>query len=170
MNEQFTPEISGDTKGMKDTVRDAKEKLKASTKAAASQARDRGMEFVEHNRTRTADRLNRVCERMRETADRFEKDDDDADIAHYTRMIAGKLDGAASYVRQHDFQQLRHDAEDLARRHPAIFFGGMFVLGMAAARFLKASAARAQTIEPAGDDTEDIAAAPSQPYSGTTTY
>jgi hypothetical protein len=34
---------------------------------------------------------------------------------------------------------LRHDVEDIARRHPAVFFGGMFVAGLAAARFFKAS-------------------------------
>ena len=32
------------------------------------------------------------------------------------------------------------DAEDLARTHPAWFFGGAFILGLAAGRFLKASA------------------------------
>jgi hypothetical protein len=47
-------------------------------------------------------------------------------------------------VLERSFQDLRRDAEDIARRHPAVFFGGMFVAGLALARFAKASADRSE--------------------------
>jgi hypothetical protein len=160
MNEQFSAPMTPSQGGAKGTLREAKDKFKEGTQAVAAQARERGTQYFEQNRVRTAERMTRVCERMRETADRFEQDDDDADVARYTRLLAGKLDSAAAYVRQHDFQQLRHDAEDLARRHPAIFFGGLLIVGIAAGRFLKASADRTAALEAPGDDTEDISDAP----------
>src|SRR6185436_13634778 len=86
-------------------------------------------------------RLSGVSESIRHTAERFEQEHD-PHIAHYTRLAADQIERAAAYVREHDLNQLRRDGEELARRHPAIFFGGMFVAGLAAARFLKASAER----------------------------
>ena len=42
-------------------------------------------------------------------------------------------------MRNRDFATLRQDAEDMARRHPAVFFGGMFLAGLVVGNFVKAS-------------------------------
>jgi hypothetical protein len=133
--------------GVKETVREAKDKIKTKTKEVASQARDRGEAFVQQRKDRAADRIAGVSNSIRQTAERFEEEDD-LNIARYTRLVADKLERAATYVREHDVTQLRHDGEEIIRQHPAVFFGGLFVAGFAAARFLKATAERDEWPEP----------------------
>jgi len=148
MNDEISKEESAMKESMAEakasvteTVRETKDKLKAKTKEVASQARERGEEYVRQGKEQAADRIVGVSQTIRQTADRFEQEHD-PNIAHYTRLAADTLERAATYVRQRDLSQLHRDGEELARRHPAIFLGGMFVVGLAAARFLKASAGR----------------------------
>ena len=130
---------STESKGdLKQSLREAGDKIKSKSKEAASQVKAQGGKYFDQGKTRTADCMGRFSETLRSSADRFESEQD-PNIAHYTRVVAGKLDDAASYVRQRDFSGLRQDTEDLARQHPVLFFGGLFALGLATARFLKAS-------------------------------
>lgn len=129
----------------KDAVRESKENLKTKTadlKAKAvemgAQAKDKAEEFAAGKKAGAADRIEGYSEKVREVSDRLNREQD-PNIAHYTRLMADKLEQAAGYVRNTDYRELRRDAESLARRNPAVFFGGMFLAGLVAARFLKAS-------------------------------
>jgi hypothetical protein len=138
---QFQPTGSSSFQGkddLKQSLREAGDQIKSKSKEAASQVKEQSGKYFDQGKTRTADCMGRFSETLRSTADRFESEQD-PNIAHYTRLVAGKLDDAASYVRQRDFSGLRQDTEDLARQHPVLFFGGLFALGLATARFLKAS-------------------------------
>ena len=162
MNDQMNPSgpnpIAAAQEEMKNTVRETKDKIAAKTKEVAAQAKETGEEYVRQGKERTADRLGGVSETIRQTADRFEQEQD-PNIARYTRVVADKLEQAANYIRQHDLQQLKHDGEDLVRQHPAVFFGGMFIAGFAAARFLKASADRNEFSGKSGGTEEEAVAA-----------
>jgi hypothetical protein len=57
--------------------------------------------------------------------------------ARYAKTAAQKLQQAARYFETSDLSTMRRDAENFARRNPAVFLGGAFLLGMLAARFLK---------------------------------
>jgi len=59
--------------------------------------------------------------------------------AKYTDTAARTLEDVANYFETKDLRTMMHDAEDFARRNPAIFIGGAAVLGLLAARFLKSS-------------------------------
>jgi hypothetical protein len=136
------PPGNAETKAQfKQSLRDAGQRIKTKTQEVASQVREQGEKYLDQNKTRTAECIGRFSDSLRQTADRFEAEED-PNIAHYTRLAAAKIEGAASYVRERDFAQMRHDTEDLARRHPVLFYGGLFTLGLAAARFLKASGKR----------------------------
>ena len=52
-----------------------------------------------------------------------------------------------SYVSSADLKTTVRDVENLARRQPALFFGGAFLLGLAAGRFLRSSAGRSEADE-----------------------
>jgi hypothetical protein len=127
--------------GFKESVKETKEKIRHTAKEVASQAKETGEEYVQKSRTRAAERIEGASTTVRQAADRFEEQHD-PNIAHYTRLVANKLEHAAVYVRERDLRGLQHDTEDWAREHPTLFFGGLFVAGFAAARFLKASADR----------------------------
>ena len=59
--------------------------------------------------------------------------------AQYAKAAAQKIEGVATYFERADLQKMARDAESYARRNPAIFLGGAFVLGVLAARFFKSS-------------------------------
>jgi hypothetical protein len=127
--------------GVKESLREAGEKIIGQTKRVATQAKEQGERYFDQGKAHAADCVGRISESLRATADCFEEGED-PNIAHYTRVVAGKLEGAAAYVLDRDFQHMRQDADDFARRHPVLFYGGMFTLGLAAARFLKATTHR----------------------------
>lgn len=62
--------------------------------------------------------------------------------ADYLVDAAGRVEQAAEYLKDRTLADLADDAADLARREPVLAAGAMFVVGLAAARFLKASEAR----------------------------
>jgi hypothetical protein len=83
-------------------------------------------------------------------------------IAERVDRIAGQLDRLSGYLRETEPQQLLGDVEDFARRRPEVVLGTMFVAGLAAARFLKASKRRV----PRGPDVPRYAGnMPSRPSS-----
>jgi len=61
-------------------------------------------------------------------------------VAEMADSAAKQAQFIADYVKESDVTQVLEDAEDLVRRHRALVTGGLFVAGLALARFLKASA------------------------------
>jgi hypothetical protein len=57
--------------------------------------------------------------------------------AKYGDSLAHQVEHVANYLEKKDLRELVKDVEVFARRNPAIFIGGAFALGIAAARFLK---------------------------------
>jgi hypothetical protein len=59
--------------------------------------------------------------------------------AKYTGTAARQIENVANYFDRKDLSAVMRDAQDFARRNPAIFLGAAFGLGMLAARFLKSA-------------------------------
>lgn len=57
--------------------------------------------------------------------------------AKYGDSLANQVEQVSNYLEKKDLRELVRDVEVFARRNPAIFIGGAFALGIAAARFLK---------------------------------
>lgn len=57
--------------------------------------------------------------------------------AKYGDSLANQVEQISNYLEKKDLRELVKDVEVFARRNPAIFIGGAFALGIAAARFLK---------------------------------
>ena len=60
-------------------------------------------------------------------------------IAGYSRCLGSGVDRAASYLRRADIEEIAHDAQDFARKNPALIIGAAFLLGVALGRFFKSS-------------------------------
>lgn len=84
--------------------------------------------------THLRDALNAASEKLRE--------EDDRRIADCTHVAADRLDAVAEYLRSRDLDNLASDLTQVARRRPVLFYGSLFMTGLAASRFLKASAHR----------------------------
>lgn len=76
----------------------------------------------------------------------------------YTGVLAGQMDNLAHTLREKDLNAILSQAQDFARRRPALFLGGALALGFAAMRFLKSSSQiSGQNREtPSGGSSEEI--------------
>ena len=59
--------------------------------------------------------------------------------AQYGERAADQIGRLTEYLRRNDVNQLVREVEGFARRQPALFVGGAFLLGLAGSRFLKSS-------------------------------
>ena len=75
---------------------------------------------------------------MRGTSERLRSDNQDR-VADLTDGLADQVERLSSYLRDRDFADFRRDAEDFARRQPAVAVGIALALGLIGARFLKSS-------------------------------
>ena len=76
-------------------------------------------------------------------------------MAEFVDEAAEKVEGITDYLEERNLAQVLQDAGEVARRHPGMVLGGMFITGFALARFLKASDSREEgepDDESGGDD------------------
>ena len=87
---------------------------------------------------RAAEGLSSLSQAMRSTGGQL-REQDQATGAAYAEWVAEQTERAAGYLHGKDLDRVVEDVEGFARRQPALFVGGAFALGLAAARFLKSS-------------------------------
>jgi hypothetical protein len=133
---------------------------------AAQKAREFAASIVQQQKQRAASGLGQFSSAIRDTATRLQ-DEKDATLAGYAEVVAERLERAADYVGTSDPSTMLSDAQRFAKRRPEIVIGGMFVAGVALARFLKAGVSA--NTSPAAEDTyvphskRDVDAAPDKP-------
>jgi hypothetical protein len=102
--------------------------------------RDRTREGIDQGKQQMADRIRRLGSALRSASDTLREED--KVVARYADYASETIEKAAGYVSSADVARTVHDVERFARRQPALFFGGAFLLGLAAGRFLKSSQRR----------------------------
>lgn len=138
---QKAGEFAGQLKGgVKDGAQQATEQAKQAAFDAARMLRERGQEAFAQQKDRAADELGNVSAAIHKAGDKLDQEQDH----NLACMVHGLADGvgrASDYVRRQDLGRLIDDAQRFGRQRPELLLGGMFVAGMALARFLKASRA-----------------------------
>jgi hypothetical protein len=122
------------------TTHGAAEHLKATATEAAARAKHQAEHYVAEQRETAAGRIRGYSSALHESARSFEEQD--PNIAHFAHMAADRVQQVADYVRNCDLHDLRQDAEEAARRHPALFFGGLFAVGVVLGNMATASRRR----------------------------
>lgn len=107
-------------------------------------------ETARSTQDQTSDRIRSLAEQLRTASDNLRQDDPLA--AGLVERASRGIEDVAGYVRSTSPQSLVRDAERLARRQPALFFGSALLLGLAAGRFLKSSAPHGSFERYAEDD------------------
>lgn len=120
-----------------DAGRDAKRQASDMADRARRITRDYSSQLIDSQKQRLAEQLGEARDAANAAVEKLRGDHDD-NIAGYLDNVAGYLDRAQRYLSDHDARSLLNDAQDLARRKPAWFLGGMFIAGVAIARFAKA--------------------------------
>jgi hypothetical protein len=123
----------GGDSGAASKVREGAEQAKEKTLQRTDELREAAIS----RKDKLGERVGRVGSAMRSAADEVRKEDEL--VAGYVDRASERFERAANYLKTADPKQAMRDAERFARREPALFFGGAFLLGLAAARFLKSS-------------------------------
>lgn len=131
------------------SARDAAARIKSAASDTATQARDRAGHIATEKKETAASRLGDYSSAIHESARSLEEKD--PNIAWFTHRAADRLQRTADYVRSRDLSGLRDDAERIARRHPAVFFGGMFLAGLLLGNLVKASRRKLEAGENSGE-------------------
>lgn len=131
-------ENSGKLQQAKQAISQTASKVKEAAADTASRAKTEAERLATEKKETAANRVGGYSSALHESARSFEEKD--PNIAWFTHQAADRLQGVADYLRQRDFAALREDCCGVARRHPAAFFGGMFVAGLLIGNMLKATA------------------------------
>lgn len=123
--------------GLKATARDVAGQVRSAASSTATRAREEVQRFATEKKSSAAERIDSYSSAIHESARSLEEKD--PNIAWFTHRAADRLQGIADYVRNRDFDEFRHDVEDVARRHPALFFGGLFAAGLLLGNVLKST-------------------------------
>ncbi len=113
-------------------------RLKEHMHSMGEDVKQRGRTVLERQKHNLAETLHHVCEALRAASGKL-KEENNEGVAEYTEALSERLDEAADYVDEVPVEDMLSNIERFARRQPHIFLGGMFLVGMAAARFLKAA-------------------------------
>lgn len=143
-----------------ETAHQASERLKESGRQARDQAMNAARETSSRIRSQASSRIREGKDRVVEevhvfgealhcAADTLDKNNDEK-AGRYIHQAADWVDSFADSLQRQDPDQMMRAASNFTRRHPEIVLGGLFMAGIAAARFLKAS----NRHEPEFDDFE----------------
>lgn len=116
----------------------AVDQIKSATQSAVRSAQETGQGFVKSQKENLASRFSEYAKAVESVSERLRGEDDNI-LAGPAEKAAGSLNQISDYLREKEPAEVLNDLESLARRKPELVFGGLFVLGFAAARFLKAS-------------------------------
>ena len=101
--------------------------------------RDTATSQLTTQKGRVTDSLNSLAQAVRQSTESL-RDNEQSTVAEYVEKAAGQLEHLATRLRDRNVNDLVQDAQQFARRQPAIFIGAAFAAGLLAARFMKSSA------------------------------
>ena len=131
--------------------------VKDTAQRLASQAQEQAGQTVQsglsRGKTRAAETLSGVAQSLRFSGQQLREQQGQAAPGDYAERAAQQVERLSTYLQNTDVGQMVDQVEDFARRQPALFLGGTFVLGLLGARFLKSSrrAERATALVPYRD-------------------
>lgn len=95
---------------------------------------------VDDQKNRAADGLGGIADVFRSASNELRNENET--LASYVDMASDQMRRFADQIRQKGVGDMLDDVHAFARRRPALFIGGAFLIGIGIARFLKASSDR----------------------------
>jgi glucan phosphorylase len=105
---------------------------------AAGEARSRVRQEVDQRSTQAGERVRSTGSDLRTVSEELRKQGKDTP-ARFADQAAERVERVGGYLADSDADRILHDIEDFGRRQPLAVLAGGMVLGIVAARFLKAS-------------------------------
>jgi hypothetical protein len=95
---------------------------------------------VDEQKNRAAEGLGGIADVIRSAGHELRAENEA--LASYVDAASDQMRRLASHIRERGVADMLDDVNGFARRNPAVFIGGAFLVGIGIARFLKASANR----------------------------
>jgi hypothetical protein len=122
----------------REKVGEAADQAKETAQNVASQAQNKVREQVDQRTTEAGERVGSSADDIRSVGQELRNQGKEGP-ANVAEQVADRIDRAADYLRDSDADRILSDVEDFGRRQPWAVLAGGLVVGLAAARFLKAS-------------------------------
>ncbi|MBC7905392.1 MAG: hypothetical protein H7Y60_01430 [Rhodospirillaceae bacterium] len=131
--------ITGDeaTRDAGASARSTVDVLRAGREQALGEAKAKMRETADEQRRRAADAVGGMAGALHRAASDMKAENET--MGRYTDMAAERLEEVSHYLRDTDWNEVVHGAEDFARRQPYWFVGGAMAAGFVLARFVKNS-------------------------------
>ena len=133
------------------------------------EVQETGGDFVHEQKENLAQKVARYGEALHAASERLRSEEGNV-LANPAQKAADQLERVSSYLHEKEPADFLEDLETFTRRRPEVVFGGLFVAGLAAARFFKASRRRprrAGPAEPMGAPAFSSSLSPNAPTSST---
>jgi len=126
------------TDQVKDTAKHTLEQGQQAAGQAIDKAKDTVKSQLSTQKEKAVSTLGNFTDALHQTGDQLRQSGQGV-FGGYADSLGDQIDRAVSYLRENDIDDLTAQVESFARRQPALFIGGAFVVGVALARFLKSS-------------------------------
>lgn len=123
---------------VQEKAREAAGQAQEKAKETAAQAQDMVREQVDQRSTQAGEKVAGTAGDLRSVGEELRNQGKDTP-AKFADRGAEQIEKVGSYLSESDGDKLLSDVEDFGRRQPLAVLAGGLVVGMAAARFLKAS-------------------------------
>jgi hypothetical protein len=87
---------------------------------------------------RATEGIGSVVEAVRQSSQQLRDNQHDT-LAQYVDQAVGQLERFSNRLKEKNVGEILQEAQQLARRRPAVFIGSAFAIGLLGARFLKSS-------------------------------
>ncbi|GEM_PF-6592894 len=124
---------------LKTQATEAAEAARQRVAEASAQAKETGRQYASEKKALLAEEVGVLSSAIRKASDKLHEEEHDS-IACYVDAAAEQLDQFRGSLQDMTVGELVDEVQALTRRRPEIVYGGLFVAGLAAMRFLKASA------------------------------
>ena len=119
-----------------------------------STVKERATAQLDAQKGRATEGLDAITHAVRQTTQQL-RNEQHGTLAEYIDKVADQLERVSDGLRHKNVDELMRDAQQLARRQPALFIGGSFAAGLLVARFLKSSRRNGSASVDSGREWED---------------
>jgi hypothetical protein len=124
--------------GAPQSATEVKEQAQEKVSGLADRAQSTAREQVDQRSTQAGEQVTSLASDLRSVGEQL-RSQDNTNSAKVAEQVAERAERAGGYLTESDADRILGDIEDLGRRQPLLVLAGGVVLGLAAARFLKAS-------------------------------
>lgn len=133
--------IEREAAATRETAQQLGEQVQRQAKEMSADIQSEGQRLASEQKEVATSSLLDLASAIRNAADELERRQQ-TQVANMARTLAGGLEDFSRSIRQRNFQDMMSDVQRFARDHPAVFFGGALLAGLAVARFTKSTSPR----------------------------